>query len=85
MTDSSTKSQQPAVTPQVERPATSSSGSQPPEAPSNNTLPEGFTPWEGSSMAVRQGRHSDCLVHLGAERPDHGTAKDGSTDPNQSG
>ena len=67
MTDSSTKSQKPAEISHVETPSTSSSGSQPPQAPANNTLPEGFTPWEGSSMAVRQGRHwSSTLIWISA-------------------
>ena len=67
MTDSSTNSQQPAATSQADTATTSGSGSQPPEAPSNNTLPEGFTPWEGSSMAVSQGRHwSSTLIWISA-------------------
>ena len=54
MTDSGTKSNQPAAPSQL-------------ETPTNNTLPEGFTPWEGSSMAVRQGRHwSSTLIWISA-------------------
>ena len=35
--------------------------------PANTDLPEGFSPWEGSSMAVRQGKHwSSTLIWLSA-------------------
>ena len=67
MTDSGTKSQESVPTPKVETTSISESSLQPPQAPTNNTLPEGFTPWEGSSMAVRQGRHwSSTLIWISA-------------------